>query len=106
MILAATGSMRFGQMMFAPQRTTWPPGGFLRAVPRPSVKLPVRSRAEGTRAPLKNRFVFSRRPAYEKKKNVLSFLIGPPSEPPNWLRRYGAFSKVDPHSLALNASFR
>ena len=51
-----------------------------------AVKLPMRSRAVGTRAPLRNELVAWRSPEYEKKKKALSCLIGPPTVPPNWLR--------------------
>src|ERR1043166_8323413 len=60
-------------------------------VPDFAEKSPVRSAAVGTKAVLV--YVMLRRivRCHEPKKKSLSFLMGPPSVPPNWLRLSASF---------------
>src|SRR6266850_6274178 len=107
MIFVATGSIRLGQItLVTPLHTkARPVAGSTGLVPE-AVKLPARSSAVGTTAPFRNELVVWRRPEYEKKKNVWSRLIGPPSVAPNWLRWNGALASVEPQSFALNTVLR
>ena len=58
-------------------------------------RIPCLVAAVGTSA---DRFIplLWRSVSYVPKKNVLSFLMGPPKAPPNWLRLYGAIEPVPP----------
>src|SRR5271157_1849569 len=104
MIFMATGSRRLGQITPL-QENVVPVAGSTGLVVE-AVKLPVRSRAVGTIALFTNVLVAWRNPEYEKKKKVLSFLIGPPRVAPNWLRWKGALANTEPQSLALNTVLR
>src|ERR1043166_8713765 len=107
MILTATLSCRLGQVSFwTPLQTKGALVAGSVGLVAEAVKLPVRSRAVGTRAPLRKVLVAWRSPEYEAKKNALSFLIGPPRVAPNWLRWKGALARVDPQSLALKTVLR
>ena len=87
MIFVATGSRRAGQMtpLTLLQVNVAPVAGSVGFVAE-ALKLPTRSKSVGTMALLRNVLVVWRRPEYEKKKKVLSRLMGPPRVPPNWLR--------------------
>src|SRR6267154_6805703 len=82
MIFIATGSRRSGQItLVTPLQTKAKPFlGSTGLVPE-AVKLPVRSRAVGTTAPLRNVLVAWRSPEYDMKKKALSCLIGPQGWP-------------------------
>src|SRR6266404_2505061 len=81
--------------------------GSFSGVARPECeKSPERSEVVGTIAPFSKKLVICRRPWYEKKKKALSFLIGPPMAPPNWLRRSGGVGVMEPQLFAFRTLFR
>src|SRR5262249_7140070 len=68
------------------------------------LKSPLLNAADGTVA--RPASCWPRRcPSYPTKKNVWSFLIGPPSTPPNWFRRNDGFCGAKKFR-ASNAAFR
>src|SRR4051794_30737332 len=71
-------------------------------------KSPARSAAVGSTCPVFVVALRSRRDSHEKKRNVLSLIIGPPTLAPNWFRfRVGLFTRPawPKNDLASNLSF-
>ena len=87
MIFTATGSRRLAQMTpLTPLQVKVALFAGSVGFVAEALKFPTRSKSVGTIALFRNVLVVCRKPEYEKKKNVLSRRIGPPSVPPNWLR--------------------
>src|SRR5690242_7724113 len=107
MIFIATGSSRLAQITpVTPLQTiVFAVAGSVGMVLE-ALKFPVRSSAVGTIALFRNELVVCRSPDHEKKKNVLSCLIGPPMVAPYWLRWKGALSSCEAQSFALKMVLR